>query len=43
MENRRFQEDMIVAFQYLKVAYKKEGDRLFTMSDSDRTGGNGLN
>ena len=27
----------IVAFQYLKGAYKQEGDQLFTQSDSDRS------
>ena len=30
-----------MAFEYLKVAYKQEGDRLFTVSGSDRTRGNG--
>jgi len=31
-----------VAFQYLKGAYKQEGEQLFTRVDSDRTEGNGL-
>ena len=31
-----------MAFEYLKVAYKQEGDRLFTVSGSDRTRGNGF-
>jgi len=31
-----------VAFQYLKGAYKQEGDQLFTWLDSDRTTGNGF-
>ena len=31
-----------VAFQYLKGAYKQEGERLFTRVDSDRTRGNGF-
>ena len=31
-----------MAFQYLKGAYKKEEERLFTKVDSDRTRGNGL-
>jgi len=31
-----------VAFQYLKGAYKQEGERLFTRVDSDRTRGIGL-
>ena len=30
-------------FHFLKGAYKKEGDQLFTLFDSDRTRGNGLN
>ena len=30
-----------MAFQYLKRAYKQEGERLFTRMDSDRTRGNG--
>ena len=36
------QEDLIVAFQYLKGAYKQEGEQLFMREDSDRTRGNGL-
>ena len=31
-----------MAFQYLKGAYKQEGEWLFTRVDSDRTRGNGL-
>jgi len=31
-----------VAFQYLKGAYKQEGEQLFTRVDSDRIRGNGL-
>jgi len=31
-----------VAFQYLKGAYKQEGEQLFTRVDSDRTRGNGF-
>ena len=42
MEKRRLQGDLIVAFQYLKGAYKQEGERLFMRVDSDRTRGNGL-
>ena len=42
LEKRRLWGDLIVAFQYLKEAYKQEGQRLFTRVDSDRTRGNGL-
>ena len=34
--------DLTVAFQYLKGAYKQEGERLFMRVDSDRTRGNGF-
>ena len=37
LEKRRLWEDLIVAFQYLKRAYKQEGEQLFTRVDSDRT------
>ena len=42
LEKRRLRGDLTVAFQYLKGAYKQEGDLLFTWSDSDRTRGNGF-
>ena len=42
METRRLWGDLIVAFQYLKGAYKQEGVWLFTRVDSDRTRRNGL-
>ena len=42
LEKRRLRGDLIVAFQYLKGAYKQEQERLFTRVYSDRTGGNGL-
>ena len=42
LEKRRLWGDLTVAFQYLKGAYKQEGDLLFTWSDSDRTRGNGF-
>ena len=31
-----------MAFQYLKEAYKQEGEQLFTQKDSDRTRGDGF-
>ncbi|KAK4815832.1 hypothetical protein QYF61_008435 [Mycteria americana] len=34
--------DLIVAFQYLKGAYKKDGDRLLSRACNDRTRGNGF-
>ena len=40
LEKRRIRGDLIVAFQYLKGAYKQKGERLFTRMDSDRTRGN---
>ena len=42
LEKRRLRGDLIVAFQYLKGAYKQEGERLFTRMDGDRTRGNGF-
>ena len=42
LEKRRLPGDLIVAFQYLKGAYKQEGKRLFMRVESDRTGGNGF-
>jgi len=40
LEKRRLQGDLIVAFQYLKGAYRKDGDRLFSKACCDRTRGN---
>ncbi|GAB0188513.1 hypothetical protein GRJ2_001316600 [Grus japonensis] len=42
LQKRRLQGHLIAAFQYLKEAYKKAGEGLFTMAWSDRTRGNGL-
>ena len=41
LEKRRLQGDLIVAFQYLRGAYKQEGEQLFMRVDSDRTRENG--
>ncbi|KAK4806242.1 LOW QUALITY PROTEIN: hypothetical protein QYF61_013386 [Mycteria americana] len=38
----RLRGDLIVAFQYLKGAYKKDGERLFSRACSDRTRDNGF-
>ncbi|KAK4824123.1 hypothetical protein QYF61_010746, partial [Mycteria americana] len=42
LEKRRFRGDLIVSFQYLKGAYKKDEDRLFNRACCDRTRGNGF-
>jgi len=42
LEKNRLQGDLIAAFQYLKGAYKKAGDGLFTRACSDRTRVNGF-
>ena len=39
LEKRRLWGDLIAAFQYLKGAYKQEGERLLMRVDSDRTRG----
>ncbi|KFQ95957.1 hypothetical protein Y956_06996, partial [Nipponia nippon] len=39
LEKRRLRKDLIAAFQYLKGAYKKGGDRLFCRTCSNRTRG----
>ncbi|KAK4830566.1 hypothetical protein QYF61_011744 [Mycteria americana] len=41
-EKRRLQGELTVAFQYLKGAYKEDGESLFTRACSDRTRGNGF-
>jgi len=40
---KRLQGDIIAAFQYLKGAYKKDRDNLFSRVCCDRTRGNGFN
>ena len=42
LEKRKLWGDLMVAFQYLKGAYKQEGEWLFMRVDSDRTRGNGF-
>jgi len=42
LEKRRRWGDLIVAFQYLKGAYKQEGEWLFMRVHSHRTRGNGF-
>ncbi|KFP53784.1 hypothetical protein N323_05268, partial [Cathartes aura] len=42
LEKRRLQGDLIAAFQYLKGAYKKAGEGLFTRTCGDRARGNGF-
>ena len=41
-KKRRLRGDLIVAFQFLKGAYRQEGEQLFTRVDGDRTRGNGF-
>ncbi|KFQ35892.1 hypothetical protein N331_00787, partial [Merops nubicus] len=42
LEKRRLQGDLTAPFQYLRGAYKKAGEGLFTRVCSDRTRGNGF-
>lgn len=42
LEKRRFQEDLVAAFHYLKGTYKKAGEGLFMRQHSDRTRGRSL-
>jgi len=42
LEKRRLWGDLIAAFQYLKGAYRKEGDNLFSKARCDRTRGDGF-
>ena len=40
LEKSGLQGDLLAAFQYLKGAYRKDGEGLFTRACSDRTRGN---
>ena len=42
LEKRRLQRDLIAASQYLKGAYRKNGEGHFIRDCSDRTRGNGF-
>ena len=42
LEKRRLWGDLTGAFQYLKGAYRQEGERHFVWSERDRTRGNGF-
>jgi len=42
LERRRFHRDLITAFQYLKGACRKDGDRLFSRACCSRTRGDGF-
>ncbi|PKU43566.1 hypothetical protein llap_6142 [Limosa lapponica baueri] len=42
LQKRRLQGDLIVAFRYLKEAYRRDGEGLFVRECSKRTRGNGF-
>ena len=42
LEKRRLRGDLIAAFQYLKGAYKQEGNQLFERVGNSKTRGDGL-
>jgi len=43
LEKRRLWKNLIVAFQILKMVYRKDGERVFTRLCGDRTRGMVLN
>jgi len=42
VEKRKLRGDLLAAFQYLKGAYRKDGDRLFSKACCDRTKSKGF-
>ena len=40
LEKRRLWGDLIVPFQYIKEAFTKDGEKLFTWARCDKTNGN---
>jgi len=42
LQKRRLQGDLIAAFQYLKVAYRKDGEYIFSRACCTRTRSNGF-
>jgi len=42
LEKRRLQGDLITAFHYLKGAYRKDGENIFSRACCDRTRSNGF-
>jgi len=42
LEQRRLRGDLIAALQYLKGAYRKDGENIFSRACCDRTRSNGF-
>ena len=42
LQKRRLQGDLVAAFQYLKWAYREDGENLFSKACCDRTRSNGF-
>jgi len=42
LKNRRLQEDLRAAYQYLKGTYRKDGENTFSRACCDRTRSNGF-